>query len=89
MAPARSACRVRSIASAVECIRAGARAYILKPAAPDAREVALERAMTARAFRRVWRRPALLVPPREVFPLGLAIVTVSGLVLGTLSRGGV
>ncbi|HEY3174854.1 MAG TPA: sigma-54 dependent transcriptional regulator [Candidatus Polarisedimenticolia bacterium] len=41
-----------TIASAVECIRAGASDYILKPADPDALEVALARAMTARALRR-------------------------------------
>jgi two-component system response regulator HydG len=41
-----------TIASAVECIRAGASDYILKPADPDALEVALNRAMTARALRR-------------------------------------
>lgn len=41
-----------TIASAVECIRGGATDYILKPADPDALEVALERAMSARALKR-------------------------------------
>jgi DNA-binding NtrC family response regulator len=41
-----------TIASAVECIKAGAADYILKPADPDALEVALERAQAARALRR-------------------------------------
>jgi DNA-binding NtrC family response regulator len=41
-----------TVASAVECLRAGAADYILKPAAPAALEVALERAMEARALRR-------------------------------------
>jgi DNA-binding NtrC family response regulator len=40
-----------TIASAVECIKAGASDYILKPADPDALEVALERARAARALR--------------------------------------
>ncbi|HZI94251.1 MAG TPA: sigma-54 dependent transcriptional regulator [Patescibacteria group bacterium] len=41
-----------TIASAVECVRGGATDYILKPADPDALEVALERAMASRALRR-------------------------------------
>ena len=41
-----------TIASAVECIRSGASDYILKPADPDALEVALDRAMASRALRR-------------------------------------
>ena len=41
-----------TVASAVECIKAGASDYILKPASPDALEVALERALAARALRR-------------------------------------
>jgi two-component system response regulator HydG len=41
-----------TIPSAVECLRSGASDYILKPAAPDALEVALDRAMAARAMRR-------------------------------------
>jgi two-component system response regulator HydG len=41
-----------TVASAVECLQAGAADYILKPAAPAALQVALERAMEARALRR-------------------------------------
>jgi len=41
-----------TIASAVECIKAGASDYILKPAEPDALEVAVERALASRALRR-------------------------------------
>jgi DNA-binding NtrC family response regulator len=40
------------VASAVECLRAGATDYILKPADPEALDVALERAIEARALRR-------------------------------------
>ena len=41
-----------TIASAVECLKAGASDYLLKPADPDALEVALSRAVAARALRR-------------------------------------
>jgi DNA-binding NtrC family response regulator len=41
-----------TIASAVECVRAGASDYILKPADPDALEVALDRALATRALQR-------------------------------------
>ena len=41
-----------TIASAVECIKAGASDYIVKPADPEALEVALERALANRALRR-------------------------------------
>jgi DNA-binding NtrC family response regulator len=41
-----------TVASAVECLKAGASDYILKPAEPDALEVALERALEGRALRR-------------------------------------
>jgi len=41
-----------TIASAVECIKAGASDYILKPADPDALEVAIDRALRARALQR-------------------------------------
>jgi DNA-binding NtrC family response regulator len=40
-----------TVPSAVECLKSGASDYILKPAAPDALEVALDRAMTARAIK--------------------------------------
>jgi DNA-binding NtrC family response regulator len=41
-----------TVASAVECLRAGASDYILKPAEPEALEVALERALASRSLRR-------------------------------------
>ena len=41
-----------TIASAVECLKAGASDYLLKPADPDALDVALERALASRALRR-------------------------------------
>ena len=41
-----------TIASAIECVRAGAADYILKPADPDALEVALDRAVATRALQR-------------------------------------
>jgi DNA-binding NtrC family response regulator len=41
-----------NVASAVECLKAGASDYILKPAEPEALEVALDRALESRALRR-------------------------------------
>jgi two-component system response regulator AtoC len=41
-----------NVASAVECLKAGATDYILKPAEPEALEVALDRALEGRALRR-------------------------------------
>jgi two-component system response regulator HydG len=41
-----------TIASAVECLKAGARDYLLKPIDPDALDVALEQAIGAGALRR-------------------------------------
>jgi two-component system, NtrC family, response regulator HydG len=41
-----------TISSAVECVKAGACDYILKPAEPDALEVALDRALTTRSLKR-------------------------------------
>src|SRR5512143_2017636 len=41
-----------NVTSAVECLKAGASDYILKPAEPEALEVALERALEGRALRR-------------------------------------
>jgi two-component system response regulator AtoC len=41
-----------NVGSAVECLKAGASDYILKPAEPEALEVALDRALAARALRR-------------------------------------
>jgi DNA-binding NtrC family response regulator len=41
-----------TILSAVECMKAGAVDYVLKPADPDALELALQRALGARALKR-------------------------------------
>jgi DNA-binding NtrC family response regulator len=41
-----------NVASAVECLKAGASDYILKPADPEALEVALQRALEGRSLRR-------------------------------------
>jgi two-component system response regulator AtoC len=41
-----------NVVSAVECLKAGASDYILKPAEPEALEVALDRALAGRALRR-------------------------------------
>ena len=41
-----------TIGSAVECLKSGASDYLLKPADPEALEVALERAVAGRALRR-------------------------------------
>jgi DNA-binding NtrC family response regulator len=41
-----------TVASAVECMKAGASDYILKPVDPDVLEVALDKALAARALRR-------------------------------------
>jgi DNA-binding NtrC family response regulator len=41
-----------SVAAAVECLKAGAADFILKPADPQALEVSIERALEARALRR-------------------------------------
>jgi DNA-binding NtrC family response regulator len=41
-----------TVASAVECLKAGARNYVLKPVEPDALELALEQALEGRALRR-------------------------------------
>ena len=41
-----------TVASAVECLKAGAIDYVLKPVEPDALELALERALEGRALRR-------------------------------------
>ncbi len=41
-----------TVASAVECLKAGASDYVLKPVEPDALELALERALEGRALRR-------------------------------------
>jgi two-component system response regulator AtoC len=58
-----------TIASAVECLKSGASDYLLKPADPEALEVALSRAMATRALQRevLYLRGAL-APQHE--PLG-------------------
>ena len=58
-----------TIAAAVECLKRGASDYLLKPADPEALEVALERAVAGRALRREVRylRGAL---GRAVEPIG-------------------
>ncbi|MGH9336227.1 MAG: sigma-54-dependent transcriptional regulator, partial [Vicinamibacteria bacterium] len=55
-----------TVPSAVSCLRAGASDYILKPAEPEALEVAIDRAMSARSLRREVRylRDAL-APSRD------------------------
>jgi two-component system response regulator AtoC len=57
-----------TIASAVECLKAGASDYLLKPADPEALEVALERALAGRALRREVQY--LRAAGRETEPLG-------------------
>lgn len=55
-----------TVASAVDCLRAGASDYILKPAEPEALEVVLERAMSSRSLRRelrYLRKSATGAPP--------------------------
>jgi DNA-binding NtrC family response regulator len=41
-----------NVASAVQCLRAGASDYVLKPADPEALEVAIERALATRSLKR-------------------------------------
>src|SRR5262249_41972358 len=57
-----------TIASAVECLKSGASDYLLKPADPEALEVALERALAGRALRREVQY--LRAAAGEVQPLG-------------------
>jgi len=61
-----------TIASAVECIKAGAADYILKPADPDALELALVRALERRALQREvsYLRAAGAELPSSAEPLG-------------------
>ena len=58
-----------TIASAVECLKSGASDYLLKPADPEALEVALERAVAGRALRREVRY-LRTATGREVEPIG-------------------
>ena len=61
-----------TISSAVECMKAGASDYILKPADPDALELALQRALGARALKREvsYLRKAGAEPMEAAYPLG-------------------
>jgi len=60
-----------TVASAVECIKSGATDYLLKPIDPDALELALERAMSARALvREVAYLRAAAAPGPGDEPLG-------------------
>jgi len=60
-----------TIASAVECLKSGASDYLLKPADPEALEVALERALAGRALRREVQY--LRAAGRETEPLGQSL----------------
>ena len=61
-----------TILSAVECMKAGAVDYVLKPADPDALEMALQRALGARALKREvgYLRSAVTEPLDAGVPLG-------------------
>jgi DNA-binding NtrC family response regulator len=61
-----------TILSAVECMKAGAVDYVLKPADPDALEMALQRALGARALKREvgYLRSAVAEPVGAGRPLG-------------------
>jgi DNA-binding NtrC family response regulator len=59
-----------TVSSAVECLKAGASDYILKPTDPDALEVALERALTTRSLRREVRYLRGATAPAVAIPLG-------------------
>jgi DNA-binding NtrC family response regulator len=60
-----------TIASAVECLKSGASDYLLKPADPEALEVALERALAGRALRREVQY--LRAAGRDAEPLGQSL----------------
>jgi DNA-binding NtrC family response regulator len=61
-----------TIASAVECIKAGASDYILKPADPDALDAALQRTLTTRTLRRevAYLRASAASAPGAGMPVG-------------------
>ena len=59
-----------NVASAVECLKAGASDYILKPAEPEALEVALQRALEQRSLRREVRYLRGAVAPGPEVPVG-------------------
>src|SRR5262249_22129846 len=58
-----------TVGSAVECLKAGASDYVLKPADPEALEVCLQRALDARSLRRELRYLRGAAAP-EVEPVG-------------------
>ncbi len=59
-----------TVASAVECLKAGASDYVLKPADPDALEVALDRAQETRLLRREVRYLRSAVAPEAEALIG-------------------
>jgi DNA-binding NtrC family response regulator len=59
-----------TVASAVECLKAGASDYILKPADPEALEVALDRAQATRSLRREIRYLRSAVAAEAESPVG-------------------
>jgi two-component system response regulator AtoC len=59
-----------TVASAVECLRAGASDYVLKPADPEALEVAIDRALQNRSLRREVRYLRSAVAPDAEAPVG-------------------
>jgi two-component system response regulator AtoC len=80
-----------TVASAVECLKAGASDYILKPADADALEVVLDRALEARALRREVRylRSAVATPPEGVVGESAAWRHVLGMVEAAAPTGSV
>src|SRR5262245_11620752 len=61
-----------TISSAVECMKAGASDYLLKPADPDALEVAIEKALATRTLKREvnYLRTASRGPDEIEMPIG-------------------
>jgi DNA-binding NtrC family response regulator len=61
-----------TVASAVECLRAGASDYLLKPVEPEALEVVIERAMSSRSLRRELGYLRKSTAPQPPEPLGVS-----------------
>ena len=59
-----------TVASAVECLKAGASDFILKPAGPEGLEIALRRALEARSLRREVRYLRSAAAPGPGVPVG-------------------
>ncbi len=59
-----------TVASAVQCLRAGASDYVLKPAEPEALEVIIERAMSSRSLRREVRYLRSTMSQGAIVPIG-------------------